>query len=425
MNTMFFLSDALVEAGNNVYEVLLALVILVLVGLFGGRVFEAFNIPRITGHLVAGIMIGPSVIGIVTHESIIGLEIITNIALGFIAYGIGSEISFKHLKNAGKQLIVITFMQALLAVLLVVVLLLIVGAPIWLALTLGAIATATAPGPIMMITKQYRSKGPVTETLVPLVGLDDAIGVVMFGIMLSIANSYLKGTVTDFVSLVTSPMMEILLSVVVGGIIGWVMMALVQLDKSESRDYNLIINISGVTLAVALANIGFQGHHLSIVLTPMMAGMIYSNFIESSKHLRTIQVLDAFEPFILVAFFTIAGAHLDLAMIANTEDITVVMYGLIYLVARAVGKVAGTYFGATITHAHPNVKKWLGVALLPQAGVAIGMANAADTTLGGEHGLMVLTISLAAVVIYELFGPSGVRLALIKSGEIELKQKAD
>lgn len=418
----FILLSAAAETSASVYDVLLSLVILVVAGLFGGRVAEAFNIPRITGYLLAGILVGPSVFDIVNHENVVGLEIVTNVALGFIAYGIGSEISFKHLKRAGSQLIIITLFQAVLAVVLVVGLLTLFNAPLWLSLTLGAIATATAPGPIMMITKQYRTKGPLTDTLVPLVGLDDAIGIAMFGIMLSIANSSLKGTASGLAEMLHAPTMEILLSLIVGGAIGWIMMALVELDRTESRDYSQIINISGILVSVALANIGFQGHHLSIVLTPMMAGMIYANFIDVEKQIRTMQVIDAFNPFILVAFFTIAGAHLDLSMIADTEDITVVMFGLLYIIARTIGKVVGSYLGAKVTKAHKSVRKYLGIALLPQAGVAIGMANAADTTLGGEHGLMVLTISLASVVIYELFGPSGVRRALEKAGEINQKQ---
>ena len=422
---MVFLSEIVAPGGDIINHALLSLALLVLAGLVFGRIFEAVNVPRITGNLVAGILIGPSVLGIVNATDVEGLQVITNVALGFIAYGIGTEISFKKLKQTGSRIMIITLIQAALAVIFVIGLLLLIGAPLWLALIMGAIATATAPGPIMMMTRQYRAKGPLTETLVPLVGIDDALGIVIFGIMLAVSQGLLTGVELSFGQMLVNPLMEILLSLLIGGLIGWIMMAVVQLDRFEEREYTQIINIAGVIIAVSLASVGFQGYPLSIILTPMMAGVIYANFIEREKFVRSTQALDNFQPFILVAFFTIAGAHLDLNLLFSSGGQALMLFILVYLIARASGKVTGASLGGYLTKAHPNVTKWLGIALLPQAGVAIGMANAASNTLGGEEGIMVLTISLASVVIYELFGPIGVKMAIINSNEATIQSSEE
>lgn len=418
--SQLFLSATEGSTTSGLYHILLSLGLVVIIGFFAGRLFEKIKIPHITGYLVSGIVIGPSVLGLVSHDSVVGLEIITNVALGFIAFGIGSEILFKNLKKTGVQVVIITILQALAAVIAVLVALLAFGAPLWMALILGAIATATAPGPIMMLTKKYRAKGPVTDTMLPLVGLDDAIGIIVFGILLSIGSSLYTGESQDILHLLEAPFMEIVLSLLVGAIIGLVMMILIKLDKSESHEYSLIIAITAIVMSVAISQIGLFGQHLSIILTPMVAGVFFANTVDVERLHRTVRIIDEFNPFILVAFFTIAGAHLDLGILFNASSSGVAIFGAIYILARVVGKMAGSWFGAVVTKAHPNVRKWLGVTLLPQAGVAIGMANAAATTLKGEAGLSILTIVLAATVIYELFGPIGVKVALEKSGEINL-----
>ncbi len=412
------LSAAEGSATSGLYHTLLSLGIIVIVGFFVGKLFELIKIPHITGYLVAGILLGPSVSGIVTHEDVIGLELVTNIALGFIAFGIGAEILFKNLRKTGVQVVLITLTQALFAVIVVLVSLLAFGADLWLALILGAIATATAPGPIMMLTKKYRAKGPVTDTMLPLVGLDDAIGIIVFGVLLSVGVSLYNGHSQSLWELLKSPLMEILLSAIVGSIIGYVTSFLIKKDKSESKDYVLIITLTGIILSVAISQIGIFGQHLSIILTPMVAGVVFANTIGHERLHRTVRVIDDFNPYILVAFFTIAGAHLDLNILFKSGSSGVAVFGVLYILARAAGKLFGSWLGAVITKADPNVRKWLGITLLPQAGVAIGMANAANTTLKGDAGTTVLTIVLAATVIYELFGPIGVKIALQKSGEI-------
>ncbi|XMB66909.1 cation:proton antiporter [Mycoplasmatota bacterium zrk1] len=422
---MNYLLSASAGAEGTIYTTLLSLGLVIVIGMYAGRLFEKIKIPHITGYLVAGIVIGPSVLGLVSHESMEGLSIITNIALGFIAFGIGSEILFRNLKETGVQVVIITILQALFAVVFVLVAILVVGAPLWLALILGAIATATAPGPIMMLTKKYKAKGPVTSTMLPLVGLDDAIGIVVFGILLSVGASLYTGHSDNFSELIKAPLMEILLSVVVGLIIGLLIKIALKLEKHHSHEYLLVISVVAIIISVAVAQIGIFGQHLSIILTPMVAGMTFANTIKNSELHHTVSVVDSFNPVILIAFFTLAGAHLDLSVLTNIGEgtgvvgVSVAVLCVIYIITRIVGKLFGSWFGAVVTKAHPNVRKWLGITLLPQAGVAIGMANAANTTLHGEAGTTVITIVLAATVVYELFGPFGVKVALQKSGEID------
>ncbi|XMB85761.1 cation:proton antiporter [Mycoplasmatota bacterium WC44] len=422
------LSSSTEHVGETIYTTLLGLALVIIIGMFAGKLFEKIKIPHITGYLVAGILIGPSVLGLVSHESLEGLDIVTNVALGFIAFGIGSEILFRNLKETGVQVFIITLLQAAFAVAFVLVLLLIFNAPLWLALILGAIATATAPGPIMMLTKKYRAKGPVTSTMLPLVGLDDAIGIVVFGVLLSVGASIYTGHGNGILELLKAPLLEIFLSVVAGAIIGFLVKLALKFEKHHSDEYILVVTVVAILISVAIAEIGLFGQHLSIILTPMIAGMTFANTIKNDELHHSVAIIDSFNPVILIAFFTLAGAHLDLSVLTNLSggsDIvgnSVALLGGIYIISRAIGKLFGSWFGAVVTKAHPNVRRWLGITLLPQAGVAIGMANAAKATLDGEAGTVVLTIVLAATVIYELFGPIGVKIALEKSGEIGVKE---
>jgi len=424
MNLLTLSSEAAAHTDGNIYKILLSLAIIVIGGLYAGKLFEKIKIPHITGYLVIGIIIGPSVFGIVTNEHIAGLELITNIALGFIAFGIGSEILFRNLKETGMQVFIITIFQAFFAVVFVVAAVLLFGAPLWLALILGAIATATAPAPIMVLTKKYRAKGPVTNTMLPLVGLDDAIGIIIFGVLLSVGSSLFRGQSDSFMELIKAPALEILLSIAVGAIIALLMKCALKFEKHPSDEYILVISVAAILLAVAIAQIGLFGQHLSIILTPMVAGLIFANTIKNDELHHTVGLVDNFSPIILIAFFTLAGAHLDLGVLTDLGEgsgvvgVSVAIICGVYIVMRSIGKIFGSWFGAVVTKADKNVRKWLGITLLPQAGVAIGMANAANTTLGGEAGVAVLTVVLTATVIYELFGPLGVKIALKKSGEI-------
>lgn len=417
-----YLLNVGVSDSSIIYEVLMALGVIALAGLYGGRLIEKIGIPNITGYLLAGILIGPSLFGFITHDHIAALDLVTNLALGFIAFGIGMEILFKQLKKTGKQVLIITLFQGVFAALAVIVALKVFGAPTWFALIVGAIATATAPTPIVLIVKQFRAKGPVTDTLLPLVGIDDAMGIVVFGIFLSIAVGLYNGIETTLIEMLLDPLMEIVLSAVVGAVIGFVMWAAVFFEKGESRSYTLIITTVGIMFSVALASIGVFGFHLSVILTPMVAGLIYGNLTQTETLHRTMLVMDAFDPIFIISLFVLAGAMLDLSIFTDfSKGGQILFFGAIYLIVRVIGKVVGAWIGAKMSGADENVQKYIGLALMPQGGIEIGLANATMVALGGAAGNQVLTIVMLASLVYGLVAPSVVKWTLIKAGEIDTK----
>ena len=243
--------------------------------------------------------------------------------------------------------------------------------------------------------------------------------------MLSVGASLYNGNDTSFVELIKTPLFEILLSVIVGIIIGLLVKLALRFNKDHSHEYLLVVSVVAILLSVAIAQIGIFGQHLSIILTPMVAGMTFANLLKDRELHHVVSVVDSFNPVILIAFFTLAGSHLDLSVLTNMGSVSevigvgVLALTLVYIFTRIIGKLFGTWLGAVVTKAHPNVRKWLGITLLPQAGVAIGMANAANATLHGEAGTTIMTVVLAATVVYELFGPIRVKIALQKSGEID------
>jgi Kef-type K+ transport system membrane component KefB len=354
------------------------------------------------------------------------LAIISSVALGFIAFGIGSELEFSKLKKSGKEVVVITLIQAVAASLFTIGGVLLFGASVPVALVLGAVATATAPAPIMLLTRKYKTSGPLTDTLLPLVGMDDAVGIVLFGVLLSIANSMNNGTSLSIVHMLEGPLVELIASAIVGVVIGLVSSYLIKAIKngdSQKEEMFLGISVFAVLAAVALAklpmSIGSLDIHLSPILTPMIMGVTMANTMPLVRAHDVNQSIEAFSAPILVAFFTLAGAELVVAFAHNTDVDYGSLIGItaMYIVFRVIGKMGGAYLGAVVMHSHRNVKKYLGVCLLPQAGVALGMAYQAKTDFGSD-GITILIVVLIATLIYELFGPIGVKYSLDQSGEI-------
>ncbi len=421
----------LLSASTNIgYEALLILAFILLFGLYAGRFFEKIKLPHITGYIIMGVIIGLFSVIFSIEEIVEKLEIVSGVALGFIAFGIGSELEFGKLKKSGKEVVVITFIQAIAAALFTLGGLLIFGVSLPIALVLGAIATATAPAPIMLLTRKYKSRGDLTDTLLPLVGMDDAVGIVLFGVLLSVANS-MKGTAEiTVIEMLEGPALELLFSAIIGAVVGF--LAALMIKKISSKDSQkeevfLGVAVFAVFLTVALAkmglNIGGFAVHLSPILTPMIMGVILTN---SLSRVRAHDVNDSVESFsapILVAFFTLAGAELVMAFGGLAESGADVDYGMIavittvYILFRIIGKLLGSYAGAKVMNSHRNVRKYLGICLLPQAGVALGMAYQAKTDFGDE-GTIILVVVLIATLVYELFGPIGVKYSLEKSGEI-------
>ncbi|MEG1527878.1 MAG: cation:proton antiporter [Clostridia bacterium] len=380
-----------------------------LAGLIFTRLMKLLRLPNVTGYLIAGVLIGPHVFKLITAQHLEMLEIITNVALGFIAFSIGTSIKLSLLKKLGKNILVITAMQALLATILVDLVMILIGEPLPFALILGAVATATAPAATLMIVRQYKAKGPVTETLLPVVALDDALGLMVFAISLAIGKVLHVGGSLSFVSAFLVPVCEILLALVIGSALGFILALVSRFFKSRANRLTLIITftLGGIALAELL--------NLSSLLLCMMIGTFYGNLFKENE--VPLEVLERWTYPLFMLFFVISGAQLNLEVLP-----TVGIVGFVYIVVRAIGKWGGAYLGAVITKANPNVRKYLGIALFPQAGVAIGMASVVMAQLP-EIGQQVTTVVLCATLVYEILGPLLTKIALTKAGEIEKTPK--
>ena len=392
-------------------NILLSLAFAMIVGLLLTRVVKLVHLPNVTGYLIAGLLIGPYVLNVFPSQSLEAVGSISTVALGFIAFSIGNEFHFSHLKHIGKNAIIICCCQAILAAVLVVVVLLLAGFDAPLCLVLGAIATATAPAATLMVVRQYKAKGPITNTLLPVVAIDDAIGLIVFAVSLAIAKSLSSGEAITLRNTVLEPLLEIVLSLAVGCVIG--MLVSLAAKFFRSRANRLCICVAAVFLGVALA----EQFHLSSLLLCMCIG---AGFVNTRKHAESIlDGADRWTPPLFMLFFVISGAELNLTVLP-----TVGLLGLLYIVARSMGKYFGTFFGATIVKSDKNIRNYLGAALLPQAGVAIGMAQIVMAQLPA-YGQQVRAVVLTATLIYELIGPLITKIVLTKAGEIvpETKKK--
>ena len=418
--------DLLSAEVSMTYEALLVLALVLILGMYAGRWFEKIKLPHITGYIVMGVVIGLILVVLGLGTVVEHLSIVSSVALGFIAFGIGTELEMEKLKKSGKEVVVITIIQAITASVVTIGAVLLIGVSLPMALVLGAIATATAPAPIMLLTRKYKAKGALTDTLLPLVGMDDAVGIMLFGILLSVANSLNGSGDLSVVEMLQGPLLELLFSAIVGAIVGLIAALLVK--KISSKDSSkeeafLGVAVFAVFAAVALAKMGLNiGHfsvHLSPILTPMVMGVVLTNNLTRVRAHDVNLAVESFSAPILIAFFTLAGSELVVAFHENSDVPIMSILGItaVYIVARAIGKVYGANLGAKIMKSHRNVKKYLGVCLLPQAGVALGMAYQAKTDFGDE-GIKILIIVLIATLVYELFGPIGVKIALERSGEI-------
>ena len=413
---------------STTYEALLILAFILILGLFAGRWFEKIKLPHITGYITMGVVLGIVLVLLGLGDLIHNLEVISSVALGFIAYGIGTELRFNKLKKSGKEIVVITFIQAVTAAVFTIFGLLVIGISLPIALVLGAIATATAPAPIMLLTRKYRARGPLTDTLLPLVGMDDAVGIVLFGVLLSVAMSIKDGIGLSISEMLVGPSLELLSSLVVGVVVGLVVSKVINFVKnrdSQKEEVFLVTAIFAVFVTVALANMGlhiggFQ-IHLSPILTPMIMGVTITNSITKVRSHDMSIVVEKFTNPIMIAFFTLAGAELIVAFSGNEGINYFYIAGItaMYITVRAFGKISGAYLGARLMHSHTNVRKYLGICLLPQAGVALGMAYQARTDFG-EEGITILIVVLIATLVYELFGPIGVKYSLSQSNEIDV-----
>ena len=374
-------------------------------GLVLSRIVKKLRLPNVTGYLIAGLLIGPCVLGLVPQAALDKLNIITTIALGFIAFSIGGEFKLSSIRSIGKNVIIITLFQSIMAAALVDIVLCLCGFNVSESIILGAIATATAPAATLMVVRQYKAKGELTNTLLPVVAMDDAVGLIVFAVSSAIADTLASGAQPSVYTMAVAPLIEIALSLLSGGLLGFLIS--LSMRFFHSRANKMCICIAGVVLGVAIA----QQFGLSDLLVCMSVGAVFANLRNDA--LEVMDVCDGWTPPLFMLFFVISGAELDVGALP-----TVGLLGVLYIVVRSFGKYFGAYLGSVVVKASPNIRKYLGITLLPQAGVAIGMAQMVLTQLP-QFGARIQAVVLSATLIYELVGPVATKIALTKAGEIQ------
>ena len=417
-------TGVLVSFQNLHSNIFLDIAMLVLIGIIGGKVAELVKLPRVTGYIIIGMIFGPNVLNLFNADMISDLKALKILGLGFIGYNVGLEVNFQMLKHNRNTILFITIFQALFTFVLVAgAILLFVGEYAWTyALILGAIATVTTPAPIVACIRSYHTKGGLTELLCPMIAFDDVLGVIIFAFILPI-SVYLAGHTGEALTvgiLVGEPLLQIVLSGGIGLVIGLVMVRFINYFYNGDKTTIFLIIIIGLLLGIGFSYM----LEISTILLPLTIGAVLANTLKTDLRTKVRETSDAFILPILLIFFTLSGAELNVGLLSTLEII-----GFTYIFVRVIGKVVGANLGATILKREPKVKKYLGPALIPQGGVAIDMAilveirfiQLAQDTGNSDYALIgstVLTVILAAVLVYKVFGEFIVKWALKKANEI-------
>lgn len=412
-------------------QTLLEISIALMAGLLMSRVVKPLKLPAVTGYLIAGILIGPyclgriglSGLGFTSIADVSALSILNDVALGFIAFAIGDEFRLSQLKHTGKQATIIGIFQAVVTTALVDAALIglhfILGEerlPLSSAIILGAIASATAPAATLMVVRQYKAKGKLTNLLLPIVALDDAVGLIIFAVSFGVAKALVHGEFS-LVSVLVDPLAEIVFSLVLGAILGWALSFSEKFFHSRSKRQAIVI--TAIFFAVALSKLHFNIGPVHVGFSPllvcMMLGTIFCNICEFSANL--MEKTDRWTTPLFILFFVLSGAELEFSVFS---DMSVIGIGVVYIIVRSLGKYFGARISAKASKCEPHIQKYLGITLLPQAGVALGMSITAMSI--GESGTIIRNIVLFGVLIYELFGPTMTKIALTKAGDISPKE---
>ena len=409
---------------------LICLAVAIIAGLLISRVTKLLNLPAVTAYLIAGLLIGPfclgalkiPMIGFHSIENVEGMRIITQTALGFIAFSIGNEFRLGKFNSMGSKAITIGIGQAVFTTILVDAVLIglhfafpnMLSLPA--AIVLGAIASATAPAATLMVVRQYKADGPLTRLLMLVVAIDDAVGLLLFAISFGIASALETGAVS-IVSVAVEPIVEIVLSLGVGALMGLVMDQVERFFHSRSK--RMALSVAFVLLTVGISMLKFQIGPVhcgfSLLLMCMMTGTMFCNVCDTSEEL--MNRVEGWTVPLNILFFVISGAELDLQILANPITLLV---GVIYIAARSLGKYFGAFTSCKATKCSKPITRYLGVTLLPQAGVALGMAVTASTL---QNGALVRNVILFSVLVYELVGPTLTKISLLKAGEINPEGK--
>lgn len=425
-------------------QILVTLSVAIVAGLLMSRITKLFKLPAVTAYLIAGLIVGPFLLGgidfsflnigfshigfspedfgLTGGEKNVALEVLSSVALGFIAFAIGNEFRVSDLKAIGKQAFVIGILQAVAATILVDAAL--IGLHFLMpnvlsvsnAIILGAIASATAPAATLMVVRQYKARGKLTDLLLPIVALDDAVGLIIFSVSFGVARAIESGK-ANVISMVVNPLIEVVLSLLLGAFMGWIFTACEKIFHSGSKRMSLSISFVLLTVAISMLKIDLGEIHIgfSSLLVCMMLGTVFCNLCDFSADI--MDRADKWTAPLFVMFFVLSGAELRLDILA---DVWVLIIGAVYIISRSAGKYIGAFFSAKLVKCESKIQKYLGITLLPQAGVAIGMSAIVIETMGAE-GVLVRNIILFSVLIYELIGPMLTKIALTKAGDIKEK----
>ena len=395
-------------------------------GLLLTRVTKLMHLPAVTAYLVAGLLLGPFCIGRIglpglgfnSLEQVEAMKVLTQTALGFIAFTIGNEFRLGQLKAMGKSAIIIGILQAVVTTVMVDLILIglhqlrpdVISIPC--ALTLGAIASATAPAATLMVVRQYKAEGPLTQLLMLVGAIDDAVGLLLFSVSFGIATALAHGQVS-ILAVAVEPIVEVVLSLGLGAVMGWLLHFTEQFFHSRSKRMSLSVAFVLLTVGLSTLHFDIAGIHcgFSLLLVCMMTGTVFCNICPTSEEL--MERIEGWTMPLNILFFVISGAELDLQILAQPVTILV---GVVYIIARSMGKYLGSDVSCALTRQAPPIRKHLGITLLPQAGVALGMALTASTL---PDGALTRNVVLFAVLIYELVGPALTKRSLLAVGEIK------
>lgn len=411
-------------------KILICVALCVIGGLLMSRVAKKLSLPAVTAYLVTGLLLGPfclgrlniAGLGFQSLEQVEGFSILSQAALGFIAFAIGNEFRLNQLKKMGKQAITVGILQAVITTVFVDIVLItlhfirpdVMSLPA--AITLGAIASATAPAATLMVVRQYKADGPLTKLLLLVVAIDDAVGLMLFSASFGVAEALEQGSVS-ITAVVLEPILEIVLSLILGAVMGYVLYFVEQFFHSRSKRLSLSASFVLLTVGLSMLKFDIGGLHLgfSLLLVCMMTGTVFCNICDFSEEL--MERVDRWTAPLNILFFVISGAELNLSIFANP---LVALVGVLFIISRSLGKYYGANISCRMSHCDPKITKYLGITLLPQAGVALGMAQTA-AMLG--DGALIRNVVLFAVLIYELVGPVLTKRALFGAGEIDPSQK--
>lgn len=388
-------------------DIIFNIAVLFLSGLLFARIFGKFKFPDVTGYLIGGIIIGPCVLGLLSKEAVDGMDAISQLALSFIAFSVGSEMNFESIKQMGTKILIVTFFEAMGALIFVTLtMLLFFKTDVAFAITIGSIASATAPAATLMVIKQYNAKGGLVDVLIPVVALDDAICIMAFGVCSSIAITIMSGSDLNFVNMIFEPVKEIFLALIVGFVAGIIFILLSKRLKNDTETLTFTLAMIFIVTTVT------DKWGLSSLLTLMMSGIVISNM--GSVDRRYQELISTITPPIFIAFFVLSGADLNLGGLKAAG-----LIGFAYVIARVLGKFFGAMASTKLTGFSKEVQNNLGLTLVPQAGVAIGLSLIAEKIIPEPHGSMIRTIILAGTICYELIGPIVAKFALKRAGCIE------